>query len=117
MENIIIKKVQDKDIFELIKISINSFHSDYEYGAPNKIGGPPGYNSEQFHKKMIRISKAFYKILINEKIIGGFFIFDKGNSHFYLGRIFVDPDYHRNGYGARSMRFYFTLIHTLKNGH
>ena len=107
-------KVEDNDISELTNISTKSFHSDYEFGAPNKIGGPPGYKSEQFHKKMMNVSKAFYKIVINKKIIGGFFIFDKEKTHCYIGRIFIDPEYHRNGYGTKSMNFLFDSFSNIK---
>ena len=76
MENITFEKIKENDISELTKISIEAFHSDYTVGAPNKVGGPPGYDSCQFYNKMMRVSKAFYKIVIDKKIIGGFIIFD-----------------------------------------
>jgi RimJ/RimL family protein N-acetyltransferase len=114
MKFLLFKKVQDEDISELTNISIKSFHSDYDYGAPSKFGGPPGYDSDQFHKQMIKKSKAFYKILINDKIIGGFFIFDKGNAHYYLGRIFIDPEHHKNGYGTKSINYLFSTYPNIK---
>jgi RimJ/RimL family protein N-acetyltransferase len=112
MENIIFNRIQESDIVELTKISIKAFHTDYLVGSPNTKSGPPGYDSNQFYRKMMKVSKAFYKMLLNQKIIGAFFIFDKGRSHYYLGRIFIDPEYHRKGYGTQSMDF---LFHTYKD--
>ena len=114
MKDLIFLKAEAADIPELTNISIRSFHSDYEVGAPDKIGGPSGYDSEQFHNKMMKDSQAFYKILIDKKIIGGLFIFDKEISHCYIGRIFLDPDYHRKGYGAKSMNFLFHVYPHVK---
>ncbi|MCP4178316.1 MAG: GNAT family N-acetyltransferase [bacterium] len=105
MDSITCRLATNDDIDNLTKISINSFHSDYEVGAPNKTGGPPGYNSIYFYRKMLNASKAFYTILDEERIIGGFFIFQKSQTHMELTRIFIDPKYIRKGIGSRSIRY------------
>jgi ribosomal protein S18 acetylase RimI-like enzyme len=107
MDNITCKPVQKKDIEELVRVSIRSFHSDYLVGAPSKTGGPPGYDSIQFHNKILVKSDAFYKIIEYEKIIGAFWIVYKGNNHTELSRVFIDPDYQRKGIGNRVFQFLF----------
>jgi ribosomal protein S18 acetylase RimI-like enzyme len=108
MNNFTCKLVQNNDIEELVKVSIRSFHSDYLVGAPSKNGGPPGYDSIQFHNKILEKAEAFYKINENEKIIGGFWIFCKGNNHIELSRVFIDPDYQRQGIGLRVFDYLFS---------
>ncbi len=105
MDSITCRLTTSDDINNLTTISINSFHSDYEVGAPNKTGGPPGYNTPNFYHKMLNISKAFYTILDEDRIIGGFIIFQKNRTQMELGRIFIDPNYIRKGIGTRSINY------------
>ena len=46
----------------------------------------------------------YYKIMQNGEIIGGIIVGDERSGSFNLVRIYIDPDYHRNGYGLQSMR-------------
>jgi GNAT superfamily N-acetyltransferase len=101
--------IDDATIFA--KIAKRAFDSDIYVGSKQKEGGPPGYDTSALYIKMINVSKAFYKIIIENKIIGGFFIFDVfdgSRSHCELGMIFIDPDYQRKGYGIKSMEYLFT---------
>ena len=108
MENIVFKKAIVNDLKTLTEISIKAFHTDHLVGCDKKEGGPPGYDSVQFHFNMMKISRAFYKIIHMDKIIGGFWFMDKGNSHYYFTRIFLDPEYHRKGIGLQSFKFLFS---------
>lgn len=105
MDNLKYEPVTIKDLEELTIISVRAFHSDFDVGAPSKTGGPPGYDSVDFHKKMLNDAFAFFKILDSEKIIGGFWIFSNGKSSMELSRIFIDPAYHRKGIGLRAFRY------------
>lgn len=107
MDKLKYEPAQKDDIQDLINISISAFHSDYEFSAQNETGGPPGYDSVDFHSKMLRVSEAFYKILFEDRIIGGIFIFQKSETHMELGRIFIDPEYFRKGIGTRSINYLF----------
>jgi len=92
------KRAKTGDAKALARVSWRAFDNDINYGAPGK-GGPPGYKSERWQSRMTRIGK-YYKILDDYKTIGGFIVFDKGNGHYELGRIFIDPDYQNQGIGA-----------------
>jgi RimJ/RimL family protein N-acetyltransferase len=107
MENVIFNKIYERDLKTLTEISKKAFHTDHLVGCDKKEGGPPGYDSKQFHMRMMKISKAFYKIVYMDTIIGGFWIMDKGNGHYYFARIFLDPVYHKKGIGLQSFEWLF----------
>lgn len=88
---------------ELAEISKRAFDSDVLVGASD-IGGPPFYDSEKWHIRMIKANKIL-AIKNDEEIIGGIIIFeDKDDKSVkYVGRVFIDPKYHRMGYGIEAM--------------
>jgi GNAT superfamily N-acetyltransferase len=47
----------------------------------------------------MRQASAYLKIILGEKIVGGLIVFHRSRGNFYLGRIFLDPDYHHQGLG------------------
>ncbi|MBD3183208.1 GNAT family N-acetyltransferase [Candidatus Poribacteria bacterium] len=100
---IIFKKAKPQDAKGLAFASWKAFDNDINYGAKGK-GGPPGYKSEKWQSRMMRLGK-YYKIMYEFRIIGGFIVFEKKNSHFELGRIFIHPDYQNQGIGARAIEF------------
>ena len=63
---------------------------------------------------MIKVSKSFYKIIFKDIIIGGFWFFDKGGSHYHGGRIFIDPECHQKGIGVESANFIFRTYRHIK---
>lgn len=65
-------------------------------GASSK-GGPPGYMSVSFHIKMAK-ENHLYKLLVDGLIVGGAILFVDG-LQLNIGRIFVDPEYFKKGYG------------------
>ena len=50
----------------------------------------------------------YYKILADDRIIGGFIVFLKGQGCCELGRIFIDPDFQNQGIGTRAFEFIWT---------
>ena len=62
MDSITCRLTTRDDIIDLTTISTNSFHSDYEVGAPNKTGGPTGYNAPSFYHKMLNLHRRIYKV-------------------------------------------------------
>jgi RimJ/RimL family protein N-acetyltransferase len=95
------EKARPKDAATLARISERAFHSDIHCGAPG-LGGPPGYKSDEWQKKMMHIGD-YYTILIGDEIVGGLIVFRKGPRQYQLGRIFVDPDYQNQGVGTQAM--------------
>ena len=94
-------KAGTADAVSLMCISKKAFDSDVEVGA-SSVGGPPGYNSLSFHTKMARMN-CLYKLVDDYKIVGGALLFLK-DSELNIGRIFVDPEHFRKGYGIFMMQ-------------
>ena len=94
-------KAGTADAVSLMCISKKAFDSDVEVGAKG-AGGPPGYNSLSFHTKMARMN-CLYKLVDDYKIVGGALLFLKDDI-LNVGRIFVDPEHFRKGYGIFMMQ-------------
>ena len=99
--NVQFTKAGTSDALVLNAISKRAFDSDVEAGAP-AAGGPPGYMSLKYHIKMAR-SGHLFKLTEDGLIIGGAILFPDGDA-LNIGRIFVNPDHHRKGYGIRMMQ-------------
>ena len=97
------REARIQDAKALALASWKAFDNDIHYGAPGK-GGPPGYKSDRWQSRMMRLGK-YYKIMDDYRIIGGLIVFDKGNGHYELGRIFIHPDYQNQGIGAQAIQF------------
>ncbi|MCK4261341.1 MAG: GNAT family N-acetyltransferase [Halanaerobiales bacterium] len=98
------EKTTPSDAHSLAEVSKRSFDSDIHCGASNP-GGPPGYDSPEWQTSMMNKATAYYKILLDKKIVGGFIIFKVSNGHYELGRIFIDSDFHNHGIGTKAMEF------------
>lgn len=96
-------KTKETDINELTRISIEAFDSDVAVGAAS-AGGPPKYDSTQFHQEMMR-NNNIYTAIVDEEIVGGAIVFvdPKNSAVLYIGRIFIDPTHFRKGYGIKIM--------------
>ncbi len=92
-----------EDAKALALISWQAFEHDINYGAPS-VGGPPGYKSDRWQRKMMS-GGHYYKISLDDRIIGGFIIFDKGGGHYQLGRIFLEPECQNKGIGTQTVQF------------
>ena len=96
-------KARSSDADTLAQVSERAFHSDIHCGAPG-LGGPPGYNSAMWQRKMMRLGD-YYKIVVESQIVGGIIVFPKRPRAYELERIFVDPDFQDQGIGTRAIGF------------
>ena len=94
-------KAGTSDALVINSISKRAFDSDIAGGAPSKAG-PPGYKSVSFHVKMAK-ANHLYKLSVDGLIVGGAILSVDG-SRLNIGRIFVDPEYFRKGYGIFMMQ-------------
>ena len=99
-DRISIVPAEKEDAVTLAKICKKAFDSDAEVGAPGP-GGPPGYDSPEAQVRFMKFLD-YYKILLDDKIVGGIMIDSGGKNHMVLERIFVDPEYHRRGIGTQA---------------
>ena len=95
-------KAGTSDALVLNSISKQAFDSDVEVGAASSCG-PPGYQSVSFHVKMARMNHLFKLVDENGVILGGAILFRQGDT-LNVGRIFIDPQHFRKGYGILLMR-------------
>ena len=96
----VFRKANENEVEILSELSIAAFHTDYLVGG-DKLDGPPGYDDINWHFDMQK-DGHLYAFIVDDKIIGGAVIFIENNS-IYIGRIFVDPLYHYQGYGIAIM--------------
>ena len=100
--NLQFMKAGTSDAPVLTGISKQAFDSDAEVGAASP-GGPPGYRSVSFHVKMARMNHLFKLADENGVILGGAILFRRGDT-LNIGRIFIDLQHFRKGYGILMMR-------------
>ncbi|MHA2181450.1 MAG: GNAT family N-acetyltransferase [Promethearchaeota archaeon] len=107
MEKIIrIEQATSEDSEILAELSKAAFHSDAEVFGFEQPGGPPGYDSPEFQNWAMN-TLTYYKILYEEKIVGGI-ILDSGKvDHHILERIFIDPRYHNKGIATEGINLIF----------
>lgn len=91
---------KSQDALVLTSISKRAFESDIEVGAA-QAGGPPGYQSNKFYVKMAE-QEHLYTFYNDGWIVGGAVLFKDG-TNLYIGRIFIDPEHFREGFGRRLM--------------
>jgi GNAT superfamily N-acetyltransferase len=96
-------RAEATDAEVLAQVSKRAFHSDIDCGAP-KLGGPPGYKSSDWQRKMMELGD-YFKMIAEGGIVGGMIVFRKERLRYELGRIFVDPDYQNRGIGTRAIEF------------
>lgn len=90
------------DAATLAEVSRRAFDSDVAVGAPGP-GGPPGYDSAEWQRATMARASAYWKILLDGRLVGGAIVFAYPHGRFYLARIFLDPDVHRRGLGRVAM--------------
>lgn len=98
----ILRISKKEDIPELTRISKAAFDTDNLVGNP-ETGGPPDYDSEPWHAKMMEDGNL-YTAIDQHTIIGGTVLFpDVEQKELYIGRIFIDPEHFQKGYGIAIM--------------
>lgn len=102
--NISIERAALADAENLVRVQIAAFHHDAVMYPGVEIGGPPGYASVETMREKIEQDET-YKIVHEGQCIGGIVVFDKGQGHYHLDVIFIDPAYHNRGIGSQAMAF------------
>jgi GNAT superfamily N-acetyltransferase len=92
------------DAEALLQAQIRAFHSDADNYPGVELGGPPGYDS--LDKVLEAIGNdEYFTIRYDDRIVGGIVLFKRGEGHYHLDILFVDPDYHNLGIGSQAMQF------------
>ncbi len=101
-DSITIQRAETQDAATLTDICVRAFHSDVDFGIEG-TEGPPGYDSIEWNSKRMTTNFVhYYKILENERVVGGFISGTRRKGYHVCERIFVDPDYQHIGLGLRA---------------
>ena len=103
-----------EDIKALTDISKSAFDTDVLVGGA-ELGGPPDYDSEKWHTKMMK-NNYLYTITQGDSIIGGAILIpdDSDKTVMYVGRVFIDPKEHKKGFGLEAMNFIEEMFSDIK---
>jgi len=91
------------DAETLTEVSRRAFEHDVDYGSPD-VCGPPGYDSPAWQRRMMKNGR-YYKILENNRIVGGLILFRLKGEKAEFGRVFLEPDCQNRGIGSRALDF------------
>ena len=93
-------RAETEDAKVLTESCKRAFDSDSEHGSPGP-GGPPGYDSVEWNIDKIRNRYLhYYKILLEDQIVGGFIVGNRGPGYQVCERIWLDPNHMRKGLGT-----------------
>ena len=101
---VIIKKAKIEDAKILTEIQEMTFNDDTQKHLKIKKGGPCGYNSEDYQINMIK-EYAYYKIIINDLIVGGFILSKINKNNVHVNRIYIHPEYQNKGIGKIAFEY------------
>ena len=107
-----IEPAKKEDAAILSEICKKAFDTDIEVGAPGQ-GGPPGYDSPEAQVRFMGFFD-YYKILLDDRIVGGIVVGSAGKGHKVLERIFVDPEFHRKGIGTKASELLWEVYPGIK---
>ena len=102
-----------KHIERIVAISKNAFETDIEVGGATG-DYPPEYDSVIWHERMLHEGHLLQSVIDGEVIGGAILFLDKDGETLYIGRIFIDPVYHRKGYGLSLMKMVETHYSGIK---
>ena len=95
-------KAETNQVKKIVDMSNRAFETDVNVDGV-KGECPPEFDSIEWHKQMAR-EGHLYQAMIEKELVGAAIIFpDETKNSVYIGRIFIDSVYHRNGYGIRLM--------------
>jgi N-acetylglutamate synthase-like GNAT family acetyltransferase len=69
---------------------------------------PEGYDTVKGHSKLLEFNE-YYKITLEEYIVGGVVLAQQGSNQRELVMIFIDPDYKDQGIGTRALKMILGL--------
>jgi ribosomal protein S18 acetylase RimI-like enzyme len=102
-----IERATGADAARLTEIQRRVFDDDNKLKPPGgSMEGPPGYDSVAWNAQWIA-KTPYYKILLDGQLVGGLIVFDMGQGHYELGRIWVDPAFQNQGIGQQAVQLMF----------
>ena len=99
IERVEISPVDESDVPWLADSSKRAYDNE---GYPEHNSQPEEYDSIKGHSRLLQYNE-YYKITLNDFIIGGVVLAQQGSGQREIMMLFVDPDYKDQGIGSRAM--------------
>ena len=101
MRDILFLPFLEDDIKELTLVMERAFDQDTKIHLGREEGGPEGYDNGEFLRKWgLDEHSTSYKIILEDKIIGGIILWINENYHNRLGTLFIDTNMQERGIGV-----------------
>ena len=90
----------ESDVEVLRNIAMKAFEKDrIKYGFM-----PPKIDILEWHLSKVK-NGMYYKMILENQLIGGINLYDLGNKHFRLGAIYIEPAFQNQKIGAEAINF------------
>jgi len=96
------EKAVIEDSEKIAEIKKCAYNDETRRFGPGRDGGPTGYDSVEENRRLINTFPV-YKIMLEDKIIGCFWMNKEGEQHYELEDICIHPEHHNKGYGTKAM--------------
>lgn len=106
-----IKRAKLEDAGKITEIKIQAFNKEINTYL-GRDGGPPGYDKLESESDIIKKHLA-YKIMLENEIIGAFFLIQLEKTEMRFEDFVILPEYQGKGYGYNTMQLierYYPLI-------
>ena len=102
----IFEPITESDVTTLSQIMKKAFDDDVKRNLGQESGGPPGYDNGDFIRKWYFGANAkAYKISKDNVVIGAINVFVNKDGENYLGNMFIDPNFGRQGAGRAAWQY------------
>ena len=101
------REIRQADVAALTDVMTRAFDDDAQKHLGEERGGPEGYDDGGFfHTWLFGYEESVgFKILAEDRVIGGIIVWILPDHHNILGTIFVDPELQDRGVGEQTWRF------------
>jgi GNAT superfamily N-acetyltransferase len=106
-QGLVFEPITETDVPELTAVMTRAFDDDAQKHLGQERGGPPGYDDGEFFRKWLfgYQESVGYKIIAEDKVIGGVIVWILEHGDNILGTVFVDPASQDQGVGTRIWQF------------
>ena len=106
-QGLVFEPITETDVPELTAVMTRAFDDDAQKHLGQEKGGPPGYDDGEFFRKWLfgYQESVGYKIIAEDKVIGGVIVWILEHGDNILGTVFVDPASQDPGVGTRTWQF------------
>ncbi len=110
-EKMTIEEATEDDLYWLTEASKRAYDDDQDY--VDHEAAPEGYDTVKNHAKLKEYND-YYRITLDDYTIGGVIVSYQGEQQREILRIFVDPDYQRQGIGIKAIQLIMNLYPNVK---